>query len=98
MANRLTLLTKLGQDISINGLDRSTSQGLYTELSNRINELLNDEATRKAVALAPEIAALRESVIASLTPERYIRRSQAEAMTQATADLHQQLDDRTREQ
>ena len=98
VANRLTLLTKQGQDISINGLDRSTSQELYTELSNRIDLLLNDEAARKARSLAPEIAALRESITASLTPERYIRRSQAEAMTQATTDLLQQLDDRTREQ
>ena len=98
VANRLTLLTKQGQDISINGLDRSTSQELYTELSNRIDQLLNDEAARKARSLGPEIAALRESITASLTPGRYIRRSQAEAMTQATTDLLQQLDDRTREQ
>ena len=98
VANRLTLLTKQGQDISINGLDRSTSQELYTELFNRIDELLNDEAARKALSLGSEIAALRESIMASLTPERYIRRSQAEAMTHATANLLQQLDDRTREQ
>ena len=38
VANRLTLITKQGQDISINGLDRSTSQELYTELFNRIDE------------------------------------------------------------
>ena len=98
VANRLTLLTKSGQDISINGLDRSTSHHLYTELSTRINTLLNDEAARKAVAAAPEIADRRKSITASLTSERYIRRSQAEAMTLATTDLHQQLDDRTREQ
>ena len=98
VANRLTLITKQGQDISINGLDRSTSQELYTELFNRIDEILNDEAARKALSLGPEIAALRESIMASLTPERYIRRSQAEVMTHATANLLQQLDDRTREQ
>ena len=98
VANRLTLLTKQGQDISINGLDRSTSQDLYTELFNRIDQLLNDEAARKARSLTPAIATLRESITASLTPERYIRRSQAEAITQAITNLHQQLDDRTREQ
>ena len=33
VANRLMLRTKHGQDISINGLDRSTSQELYTDVS-----------------------------------------------------------------
>ena len=98
VANRLTLLTKHGHDISINGLDRSTSQELYTELFNRIDQLLNNEAAGKARSLAPEIAALREFITVSLTPKRYFRRSQAQAMTQAITDLHQQLDDRTREQ
>ena len=97
LANRLTVLTKHGQDISINGLNRSTSQDLYTELFNRVDELLNDEATGKALAIAPKIAAIRNSITACLTPGRYIRRSHTEAMTQATTDLHQQMDDHTRQ-
>ena len=96
VANRLAVLTKQRQDISINGLARSTSQDLYTELFNRVDELLNDETAKKALTIATEIAALRDSVTASLTSDRYIRRSHAEAMTQAAADLHQQLDERTR--
>ena len=83
VANRLAVLTKQGQDISINGLDKSTSQDLYTELFNRVDELLNDEAAIKALAIAPDIAALRDSVTASLTSDRYIRHSHAEAMTPA---------------
>ena len=96
LANRITVLTKQDDEISINGLDKSTSQELYTELLNRVEELRNGDAARKALAIAPEIAALRDSITASLTTHRYVRRSHAEFMAKATANLHRQLDDCTR--
>ena len=95
VGNRLTFLPKQGQEISINGLSKPSSQKLCTELSNRVDELLNDEGARNALTIAPEIAGLRESVTESLTPDRYFRRSRAEAMTQAATKLVQKLDDRT---
>ena len=55
LLNRLTVLTKQGRTITVNGLDRNSSQALYTTLWVRVNELLNDEAAAKARALAPEI-------------------------------------------
>ncbi len=55
VANRLTVLTKDEAQISVNGLDKATSQALYTQLFTRVEELLNDDA-KKALAIAPEIA------------------------------------------
>ena len=97
VANHLKILTKQDNRISINGLNRSTSQKLFTEVFNKVDDLLNEEAAQKALTIAPEIAELQDSITASLTPDRYIRHSHAAAMTQAAANPHQQLDDRSRQ-
>ena len=97
LANRLTVLTKEGHQISLNGLDRSTSQALHTSLAARVQDLLNDEAAKSALSIAPEIAALYETVTESLKPTRYMRSTHAEGMAQATATLQASLDDRTRQ-
>ena len=94
LVNQLTILTKQGRTISVNGLDRSSSTALHSQLSNRVEEILNDEAVRTAVPLGPEIKSLRDSMSASLTPDRYFRSSHAAAMTQSVEKLYRQLDDR----
>ena len=97
LLNRLTVLTKQGRTITVNGLDRNSSQALYTTLWVRVNELLNDEAAAKARALAPEIADLQETITSLLTPEHYIRHSQAQEATDAVQRTAEQVDDRTRQ-
>ena len=97
LLNRLTVLTKQGRTITVNGLDRNSSQALYTTLWVRVNELLNDEAAAKARALAPEIADLQETITSLLIPEHYIRHSQAQEATDAVQRTAEQVDDRTRQ-
>ena len=91
LLNRLTVLTKQGRTITVNGLDRNSSQALYTTLWVRVNELLNDEAAAKARALAPEIADLQETITSLLTPEHYIRHSQAQEATDAVQRTAEQV-------
>ena len=44
ITNRMTVQTKQGRSISIDGLDRATSQALQAQLHARVVELLNNEA------------------------------------------------------
>ena len=91
--NQLTIHTKQGQTISVGGLERGTSERLH----RRVEKTLNEAAARKATAVTPQIFALREHITTSLAPDRYIRRSHAEAMALAAEKLNQQLDGRARE-
>ena len=70
LLNRLTVLTKQGRTITVNGLDRNSSQALHTTLWARVDELLNEEAAAKARALTPEIASLQETITSLLTHEQ----------------------------
>ena len=79
--NQLIVRTKQGRSITVNGLDRATSVRLHSQLQIRVEEILNDEASRKATALDPRITDLKESTTTFLTPDRYIRRSHAAEMT-----------------
>ena len=97
LVNQLTVRTKQGRTIAVNGLDRTTSERLHQQLQNRVEEILNDEAARKANALEPEIIGLKDSVAAFLTPGRYLRRSHAADMTRAAGRLTEQLDERSRQ-
>ena len=96
LVSRLTVLTKQGRTITVNGLERSTSERLHSQLQNRVEEILNDEAVRKATVLGPQITDLRDSITSYLSPDRFIRRSHAADMTQSTVKLRQQLDERAR--
>ena len=78
---QLVVRTKQGRTITVGGLDRATSETLHTQLNDRVEELLNDEAARKAISLAPEIINLKDSVSASLTPDSYTRRLHTVNMT-----------------
>ena len=95
-SDRLTVLTKQGRTITVNGLERSTSERLHSQLQNRVEEILNDEAATKATTLSPRIADLRDSIASQLTPDQFIRRSHAADMTQSTEKLAEQLDERSR--
>ena len=96
LLGQLTVRTKQGRTITVGGLQRSTSETLHQQLHDRVEELLNDEAARKVISLGPEIINLKDSVSASLTPDRYIRRSHTVNMTIATERLKEQLDERSR--
>ena len=96
LLSRLTVLTKQGRTITVNGLERSTSERLHSQLQNRVEEILNDEAAMKATTLGPRIADLRDSIASHLTPDQYIRRCHAADMTQSTEKLAEQLDERSR--
>ena len=96
LLGQLTVQTKQGRTITVSGLERSSSERLYTQLNDRVEELLNDEAARKAISLAPEIINLKDSVSASLSSDRYTRRSHTVNMTVATERLKEQLDERSR--
>ena len=87
LLSRLTVLTKQGRTITVNGLERSTSERLHSQLQNRVEEILNDEAAIKATTLGPWIADLRDSIASQLTPDQFIRRSHAADMTQSTEKL-----------
>ena len=91
--NQLTVRTKQGRTISVGGLERGTSERLH----RRVENTLNEAAARKATAVTPQIFSLRDHITTSLTPDRYIRRSHAEAMALAAGKLNQQLDGRARE-
>ena len=97
LLSQLTVLTKLGRTITVNGLERGTSERLHSQLQNRVEEILNDEATRKATTLGPRIIDLRDSIASQLTPDQFIRRSHAADMTQSTEKLAEQLDERPRQ-
>ena len=97
LVNQLTVLTKQGRTITVNGLGRSSSTTLHTRLHRRVEELLDDEATEKAKAIAPEIIALRDSFQALLTAGRYVRWSHAQAKRNQVSELDQQLGGRVRQ-
>ena len=44
LLTRLTVSTKRGQAITVNGLQRGTSDRLYAQLSRRVERVLDDEA------------------------------------------------------
>ena len=96
LISRLTVFTKQGRTITVGGLERGTSERLHSQLHSRVEEILNDEATRKANTLGPQITDLRDSITSYLAPHRFIRRSHATDMTQSTEKLKQQLDERCR--
>ena len=75
-----------GRTITVNGLERSTSERLHSQLQNRVEEILNDEAVRKATVLGPQITDLRDSITSYLSPDRFIRRSHAADMTQVHSE------------
>ena len=62
LINRLTVQSRRGQTITINGLGRDTSERLYTQLRSRVRWILDDEVSRKAQAMGPEITHLRDSI------------------------------------
>ena len=97
LLSQLTVLTKLGRTITVNGLERGTSERLHSQLQTRVEEILNDEATRKASALGPRITDLRNSITSFLAPDRFIRHSRAAYMTRSTKELAEQLDERSRQ-
>ena len=97
VVNQLTVRTKPGRTITVNGLERGTSEKLHSQLQNRVEEILNDEATRKATALSPRITDLRDSITSFLAPDRFIRHSHAAHMTRCTKELAEQLDERSRQ-
>ncbi len=97
LISRLTVFTKQGRTITVGGLERGTSERLHSQLHSRVEEILNDEATRKANTLGPQITDLRDSITSYLAPHRFIRRSHATDMTQSTEKLKQQLDERSRQ-
>ena len=86
LLGHLTVRTKQGRTITVGGLEPSTSERLHTQLHDRVEELLNDEAAKKALAIGPEITSLKDSITESLAPDRYIRRSHAVTMTIAMKD------------
>ena len=92
LLSRLTVLTKQGRTITVNGLERSTSERLHSQLQNRVEEILNNEAAMKTATLGPRIADLRDSIASHLTPDQFIRCSHAADMTQSTEKLAEQLD------
>ena len=96
LVTRLTVLTKQGRTVTVSGLERSTSERLHSQVQNRVEEILNDEAARKATILGPRITDLRDSITAYLAPDRFIRRSHASHMTQSARQLAEQLDERSR--
>ena len=81
ITNRMTVQTKQGRSISINGLDRAISQTLQAQLHARMEELLNNEAAGNADALTPEILRLAEQASALLSPDRYVRHSATVGLT-----------------
>ena len=95
--NRMTVRTKQGRSISINGLDRTTSQALQAQLHVRVEELLNNEAASDADTLGPEILTLAEQASALLSTDRYVRHSATVELTDAVHLLGQKIDSRTRQ-
>ena len=59
LVTRLTVLTKQGRTVTVSGLERSTSERLHSQVQNRVEEILNDEAARKATILGPRITDLK---------------------------------------
>ena len=96
LLGQIIIRTKRGQTITVGGLERSTSERLHRQLHERVEELLDDEATGKAATLSPEIINLKDSVAATLSPEQFTRKSRATDMTIATERLKAQLDERAR--
>ena len=97
LINRLTVQTRRGQTITINGLGRDTSERLYTQLRSRVRSIRDDEASRKAQAMGPEITHLRDSIKTLLSGGRYVRHSHSVLMRESTMKLLQSLDKRTRQ-
>ena len=94
LLNRLTIQTKQGESITINGLERSTSESLYARLQNRVDEILNDEATTSALAIGLEITAFKNSITALFTCPKYLRHSHTQEVKDAAGRLTRGLDSR----
>ena len=97
LINRLTVQTRQGQTITVNGLGRETSERLYTQLRSRVGWILDDEASRKAQAIGPDITHLSDSIRTLLSGERYVRHSHSVLMRESTMKLLQRLDKRARQ-
>ena len=80
LLNRLTVQTKQGKTITINGLERSASEELCVRLQNRVDELLNDEAFARTQAIGPEITAFKDSLTDLFTSQKYLRHSRAQGV------------------
>ena len=97
LVNRLTVRPKKGRTITVDGLQRGTSEKLYTQLRGRVEQILDDEASVKAQAISPEITDLRDSVATLVTGERYVRHSHALSIRDSTTRLTWRLEERTRQ-
>ena len=86
-----------GRSCSFNGLERSTSESLYARPQNRVNELLNDEATTSTLAIGPEITAFKNSITALFTCPKYLRQSHTQEVRDDSGRLTRGLDGRTRQ-
>ena len=95
--NRMTVRTKQGRSITINGLDRATSQALQAQLHTRVEELLNNEAASDADTLRLEILELAEKANALLNTDRHVRHSATVEFRDAVHLLGQRIDSRTRQ-
>ena len=96
ITNRMTVKTKQGRSITINGLDRAASQILQGQLHARVQELLNNEAASNADMLGPDILTLAEQTNALLSADRYIRHSAAVELRDAIHLLGRKIDSWTR--
>ena len=66
-------------------------------MQNRVDELLNNEATTSALAIGPEITAFKNSIAALFTCPQYLRHSHTQEVKDAAGRLTQGLDSRTRQ-
>ena len=89
---RLTVSNKRGRAITVNGLQRGTSERLYAQLSRRVEQVLDD----KAQAIGPEIIAVRDSIATFLTGEQYLRHSQGFSIKDSVTRLARRAGKRTR--
>ena len=95
LTNGLTVETKGGKSIRLNGLSKRASEALHDAVQRDIDEPnLDLAATAEAQALSPELTALANATTSMLPAGRYIRQSQAERVVEASRAVSERCTDR----
>ena len=97
LTNGLTVETKGGKSIRLNGLSKRASEALHDSVQRDIEERILDlAATAEAQALSPELTALANAITCILPAGRYIRQSQTERVVETTRAVTERCTDRVR--
>ena len=97
LTNGLTVETKGGESIRLNGLSKRASEALQDAVQHDIGERTLDlTAVAVAQALSPELTALANTITCILPAGRYIRQSQTEWVVETTRAVTERCTDRVR--